>query len=170
MEEGIHFNLGPHALYCRGRAFRLFRELGISFNGGFPKSRGGLLVTDNATFPLPRGIVALMTSRLFTLRKKVGALRVFGTLSRLETRGLDCISLSDWIKEAAGSGNLARLVRTLLRVSTYIDDADRMSAGAALDQLKLALGGNVWYLDGGWQTLRGYGLRRPGLSSTGAKL
>ena len=28
-----------------------------------------------------------------------------------------------------------------------------MSAGAALQQLKLALAGNVWYLDGGWQTL-----------------
>jgi phytoene dehydrogenase-like protein len=28
-----------------------------------------------------------------------------------------------------------------------------MSAGVALDQLKLALEGNVWYLDGGWQTL-----------------
>ena len=28
-----------------------------------------------------------------------------------------------------------------------------MSAGASLDQLKLALAGNVWYLDGGWQTL-----------------
>jgi phytoene dehydrogenase-like protein len=28
-----------------------------------------------------------------------------------------------------------------------------MSAGAALDQLRLALAGNVWYVDGGWQTL-----------------
>ena len=28
-----------------------------------------------------------------------------------------------------------------------------MSAGAAIQQLKLALAGNVWYLDGGWQTL-----------------
>ena len=25
IREGVCFNLGPHALYCRGRAFRLFR-------------------------------------------------------------------------------------------------------------------------------------------------
>ena len=29
----------------------------------------------------------------------------------------------------------------------------RLSAGVAIDQLRLALKGNVWYLDGGWQTL-----------------
>ena len=45
------------------------------------------------------------------------------------------------------------MLRALFRLSTYCDDLERMSAGAALDQLKLALAGNVWYLDGGWQTL-----------------
>ena len=53
-------------------------------------------------------------------------------------------------------------------MSTYSDDADRMSAGAALDQLKLALEGNVWYLDGGWQTLVN-GLRDQAIAH-GAKL
>src|SRR6185312_8459462 len=33
------------------------------------------------------------------------------------------------------------------------DEPDRLSAGAAIDQLTLALLGNVWYLDGGWQVL-----------------
>jgi phytoene dehydrogenase-like protein len=55
--------------------------------------------------------------------------------------------------ETSGEGNLARLLRTLCRVSTYIDEPDRLSAGAAIDQLTLALLGNVWYLDGGWQVL-----------------
>ncbi len=50
-------------------------------------------------------------------------------------------------------GNLALLLGALFRLSTYCDDPERMSAGAALQQLKLALAGNVWYLDGGWQTL-----------------
>src|SRR5262249_10952525 len=52
-----------------------------------------------------------------------------------------------------GAGNLARLIRTLCRVSTYVDDPRRLSAGAAIDQLKLAVEGGVWYLDGGWQVL-----------------
>ena len=29
----------------------------------------------------------------------------------------------------------------------------RLSAGAAIDQLKLVIAGGVWYLDGGWQVL-----------------
>ena len=37
---------------------------------------------------------------------------------------------------------------------------EEMSAGVGVDQLKLALAGNVWYLDGGWQTLVD-GLRDP---------
>ena len=34
-----------------------------------------------------------------------------------------------------------------------MDDASRLSAGAAIDQLKLVIQGGVWYLDGGWQVL-----------------
>ena len=49
--------------------------------------------------------------------------------------------------------NLSLLLAALFRLSTYCDDPEQMSAGAAIDQLKLALAGNVWYLDGGWQTL-----------------
>jgi phytoene dehydrogenase-like protein len=153
VERDIHFNLGPHALYCRGRAFRVFQELGISFSGGFPRARGGLLIAGDTTFPLPRGFRELLFSRLFSLREKMTAVKILGALGRWDTRLLDGVPLTEWIEQAAGRGNLARFFRTLFRVSTYIDDADRMSAGVALDQLKLALQGNVWYLDGGWRTL-----------------
>jgi phytoene dehydrogenase-like protein len=61
--------------------------------------------------------------------------------------------LSEWVERTAGRGNLASLLHTLLRVSTYTHDPGRLSAGAALDQLRLAQAGNVLYLDGGWQTL-----------------
>jgi phytoene dehydrogenase-like protein len=74
-------------------------------------------------------------------------------LSRLDPRPFDRTPLRDWLQGTAGTGNLAGLLRTLFRVSTYADDAGRLSAGAAIDQLRLALVGNVWYLDGGWQTL-----------------
>ena len=41
----------------------------------------------------------------------------------------------------------------LVRLSTFTDDPDRQSAGAAIEQLQLALGGSVLFLDGGWQTI-----------------
>ena len=153
VEHDIRFNMGPHALYCRGRAFRVFQELGIPFTGGFPKSKGGVLVAEEATFPLPRGAGGLLSSRLFTWREKLTLAKILGILPRLDTRRFDSMPLDEWIVQAVGHGNPATFLRTLFRVSTYSDDASRMSAGAALDQFRLALEGNVWYLDGGWQTL-----------------
>jgi hypothetical protein len=41
----------------------------------------------------------------------------------------------------------------LCRLATYVDEPELLSAGAAIDQLRSALAGNVWYLDGGWQSL-----------------
>src|SRR5262249_12598467 len=71
----------------------------------------------------------------------------------LDSRAFDRVRLQDWIGETVGDGHLARLIQTLCRVSTYTDDPERLSAGAAIEQLKNALAGNVWYLDGGWQAL-----------------
>ena len=39
VRDEIHWNLGPHALYCAGHAFRLFKELGIPFQRTFSESR-----------------------------------------------------------------------------------------------------------------------------------
>ena len=153
VREEVHWNLGPHALYCAGAAFRLFEALGIPFTGRFPNPGRGLLVSGDASFPLPAGLGSLAGTRLLTIRDKWRLARFMMTLARLDTRQFDSVSLRVWLDETAGPGNLALLLGALFRVSTYCDDPDRMSAGVALHQLKLALTGNVWYLDGGWQTL-----------------
>jgi phytoene dehydrogenase-like protein len=152
-EGGIRFNLGPHALYRRGHAFRLFRELGIPFSGGFPDARRGVLTDGDRTYALPRGLGSIVASRLLTFREKARLLRLFATLPRLDSRSFDRVPLRDWIRETAGDGHLAGLLRTLCRVSTYVDDPDRLSAATAIDQLKNVIDGGVWYLDGGWQVL-----------------
>ncbi len=153
VRDEIHWNLGPHALYCGGHAFRIFKELGISFTGRFPNPGRGLFVRGNASFAIPTGIGSLVATRLLNVRDKWRFARFLTTLTKLDTGKLDGVSLRDWLDQAIGSGNLAELLSALFRVSTYCDDPERMSAGVALFQLKLALGGNVWYLDGGWQTL-----------------
>jgi phytoene dehydrogenase-like protein len=153
VDEGIHFNLGPHALYRLGHAFRLLRELGVSFSGGFPDARHGVLTDGDRTYALPRDLRSALASRLLSIREKARFLRLFAALPRLDSRRFDGVALRDWIGETAGGGNLARLLATLVRVGTYVDDPGRLSAGAAIDQLKQAVGGGVWYLDGGWQVL-----------------
>lgn len=154
-EGGIHFNLGPHALYCGGHAFRLLRELEIPFAGGFPDADHGVLTVGGRTFAIPRGLGSVLVSRMLTVGEKARFLRLFATLSRLDSHRFDRVPLREWIRETAGDvdGNLARLLRTLVRVGTYADEPERLSAGAAIDQLKNAVEGGVWYLDGGWRTL-----------------
>jgi len=44
-------------------------------------------------------------------------------------------------------------VAALVRVATYSNDPERLSAATAIAQVQAALGGGVLYLDGGWQTL-----------------
>jgi phytoene dehydrogenase-like protein len=153
VERGIHLNLGAHALYCRGQAFRLLRELEVTFSGGFPDARRALLIDGELSYGLPRGLGSALLSRMLTIREKARFLRLFAKVPRLDARSFDEVPLRDWIRDVAGAGNLARLLRTLCRVSTYSDEPDRLSAGAAIDQLKLVLAGNVWYLDDGWQVL-----------------
>src|SRR5262249_42864754 len=60
IERGAHFNLGPHALYCCGQAFRLLQELGIPFAGGLPDARHGLLTDASRTYAIPRGLGSVL--------------------------------------------------------------------------------------------------------------
>lgn len=153
VRQGIHFNVGPHALYCQGHAYRLFKKLHVPFAGRFPDASGGLFFDGDSSYAIPSGFGSLLGSRLFTLREKWRLTRILYSLKRMNARRLDRIPLRDWIDQTAGGGGLAAFLGTLFRVSTFAADHARLSAGAAIDQLRLALDGNVWYLDGGWQSM-----------------
>src|SRR5581483_6177079 len=133
--------------------FRLLHALGIAFSGRPPEAGRGLLFAGETPHRLPAGLASLLATRLLSPREKWRLVRLLMTLPRRDARPYDRVALGDWIEQTAGHGRLARLLETLFRVSTYADAPRRLSAGAALDQLRLALTGNVWYLDGGWQTL-----------------
>jgi phytoene dehydrogenase-like protein len=153
VRDQIHWNLGAHALYCHGHTFRLITELGVRFTGCIPSPGRALLFAGNVPYRLPAGFGSLVGSQLLSLREKWRLARLLTTLAQLDSRQFDGVPLRDWLEQTAGAGNLSLFLRALCRLSTYSDDPVRMSAGAAVQQLKLALAGNVWYLDGGWQTL-----------------
>lgn len=153
VRNGIHFNLGPHALYCNGHAARLLKQLEVPFSGRYPNPGRGLLTDGKMSYAIPQGLGSLIFSRLLSPLEKWRLARFLARLPKLDTQQFDGMTLSDWVGQYAGDGGLAKLLGALFRVSTYVNDNNRMSAGAAQNQLKLALAGNVWYLDGGWQTL-----------------
>jgi phytoene dehydrogenase-like protein len=153
VRDGVGFNLGPHALYRQGHAAGLLRELGVAVEGRVPDPGRAQLVGGDRAYRLPQGPGSLLVSRLLSAREKVRLVRFLAGLPRRDARALDRTPLADWVLREAGAGQLAALLRALFRVSTYADDQDRLSAGAAIDQLRTALAGNVLYLDGGWQSI-----------------
>jgi phytoene dehydrogenase-like protein len=61
--------------------------------------------------------------------------------------------VQSWVSRRYGQGALANLLFAFFRLTSYSDDPANYSAGAALDQLRLSVEGNVWYVDGGWQSI-----------------
>ena len=153
VKAGLHLNQGAHALYCGGHAFRLLTELQVPFTGRFPNGGRALLLRGKTEYAYPTTVWSWLTSGMLTLREKWIFRRLIRELPALEPRSLDKISLQTWVEQQAGRDNLAAFLRTMFRLNTFAADAERLSAGAAIEQLQMGLAKNVWYLDGGWQSL-----------------
>lgn len=153
LRDGVNLNLGPHALYKAGDTFRILRELGVEFTGNVPDQGEPSLLWQGEFHTWPRSLTAVLRTSLFTLPEKWKLVRFFRQAARLDAADYDNVSVSQWVRQTAGTGNFARLVRTLLRLSTFVEDPEYQSAGAALRQLQVGLKGNVWYVDHGWRSL-----------------
>lgn len=149
----FRFNLGPHALYRGGPAIKILGDLGVHFTSGTPGAAGGYAVDGGVKHTLPGGFVSLLTTGLLRLPGKFELARLLGALHKIDPQGIQRQTVREWLDTAIRQPDVRRLVQALLRLSTYSNDPERQSAGAALEQLQLALRFNVAYLDGGWQTL-----------------
>jgi phytoene dehydrogenase-like protein len=95
----------------------------------------------------------MLTTGLLGLGAKLEAARLLGAVNKFDARGIERLSLREWTESEIRHPDARRLFQAFIRVSTYTDDPERQSAGAAIAQLQLALASGVLYLDGGWQTL-----------------
>jgi phytoene dehydrogenase-like protein len=149
-EDGFSLNLGPHALYRAGAAMRAFKEWNIPFEGHLPAQERTHLVYDGKKFPLIANTASLLTSPLLGVTEKFEA----GNLFRLLAAGkAPHQTMRSWIEDHARSPKVRGLAAALTRLTTFCADHDHLSASAALQQLALAVAGNVEFLDHGWQTL-----------------
>jgi phytoene dehydrogenase-like protein len=151
--DGFHFNLGPHALYRGGYASLVLNELGISIEEDKVGSSGSYAVSGGALHVLPAGPVSMMTTDLFSLRSRLEALGFLARLPRIDRRPFIGATVNQWLQTAIEREDVRNFVRALVRVSSYCDAPDEMSAGAAIEQLQLVLQNGVAYLNGGWQSL-----------------
>ena len=152
-KDGVQFNLGPHALYCHGHAFRLLKELEIPFRGGVPNPGIPLGYHKGHEYRLPTTPSGLFWTSLLSLREKWQLTRLFRELPDIKTAPLMHTSVEEWTQHRYGDRALAKFLFAFFRLTSYAAEMEHYSAGAALDQLKLGLQGNVWYVDNGWQSI-----------------
>jgi phytoene dehydrogenase-like protein len=155
-KEGYRLNLGPHALYLGGPATRALAELGVTPRGTQAPADGYGLDGD-ALRTLPAGPVTLLTTSLLPLAGKLEIGRLLASLGRLDVAALAGTTVAAFIARLR-SPEARALLGALIRVSSYCADTERLSAGAAIAQLRRAVEHGVMYLDGGWETLV-HGLR-----------
>ena len=149
---GFLFNLGPHALYRRGRLQATLRELGVQTHGAPPTS-GGLALYGGKPHALPVGFRSLLGTSLLTLAGKLELARLLAVLPKLNAAAVREQTLASWLDSRLADRRARAVVEMFVRVTTFTNDGARQSAGAAIEQLQLAFRGNVLYLDGGWQTI-----------------
>jgi phytoene dehydrogenase-like protein len=151
--DGFLLNIGPHALYRGGRGIEVLRELGIEPLGKVPAVSGAFAIKGGVKHTFPVGLASLLTTSLFGLSAKLETARFLASLPKLTGNAVMNVSLRDWLDANISHREVQDFLLTAFRIATYTNAPGLMSAGTAINQLKLAFQSNVLYLDGGWQTL-----------------
>ncbi len=163
-KDGFVFNLGPHALYRAGHLRKTLKVLGVDIRGAVPGANGGFVLRGGRRHTLPAGLASLLTTGALTLHGKFELARVQSRLPAVDTASIQHETLASWLDSQVADAGVRGLLEMLVRVTTFTNDPEQQSAGAAIEQLQLALRASVLYLDGGWQTIVD-GLRRAAVDS-----
>jgi phytoene dehydrogenase-like protein len=150
---GFHLNYGLHRLFERGTAVTSLRELGVPIDAARRGPNGGIAVCRGERFTLPVGFCSLLTTGLLGPRAKREMGRLLASIPAADIAALDRVSFSDWLRTRVDDPDVIQLVCAFARSATYSDDPDRLSASAALDQLRLSMDGAVLHLHHGWGAL-----------------
>ncbi len=144
------FNQGAHALYAGGAGMRVLRELGIRPVGKIAAARGALAFVGGGLTKLPVGPGSVLSTKLFGWAGKLEAAKLLGTLGRLDVAALRGTSVASWLDGATQRPEVRAFVEAAVRVATYANAPEIMSAGVAVAQVRAATKPGVLYLDGGW--------------------
>jgi glycine/D-amino acid oxidase-like deaminating enzyme len=147
------FNRGAHALYRKGAGRPVLARLGVQVTGSRPPLRGGMGRRGDVVDQLPLGPVTMARSRLVSRRGLTRLARVLAGMPRWQPDELTGMTAAAWFDELGLDGDERQVMEMLARTATYVADLDTVSADLIAQQVKLAMQGNVDYLDGGWQTI-----------------
>lgn len=151
--SGFRFNQGPHALYRGGPAEGVLRRLGIRPDGRTPPTSGARALLGGALHLLPVGAASMLRSSMLGVRDKAEVGRLLTRLPRFEPRSHAEQTVAELVDDVVSRPRAREVVHALIRLASYADLPDDLSAEVALVQLQLAVRNGVSYLRGGWEQL-----------------
>ncbi len=146
-----YLNLGPHALYKKGKAKSILKELGICLSGKSPKL-GGILIENNIEYAAPLSPLGLFTTSLLNGKERMEWIAVLVKVMGIDPESLAEQTFQQWVMQVGISEKVKSLLYILGRLATYCHAPEMVSAKVIVSNIKNAMGG-VLYLDGGWQTI-----------------
>ncbi|WP_418040677.1 phytoene desaturase family protein [Paenibacillus xylanilyticus] len=141
-------NLGAHAL--NRSALPILRDIGVIPDGMAPKPPGSLVFDGENSRGMNVSLLRLLFGSRLNSREKYQLLGFYWSLNREDASSLNRVSLQEYLDTRVPSLCAQRIVLALVRLSTYCDAPDLISAGAVIHQLKQS---RVLYVNGGWQSL-----------------
>lgn len=152
-KDGFRLNQGPHALFRAGEADRVLRSLGIAPSGQAPNLRGAMMADGERVGLSPGGPVSLLRSPMLGGRDKFELASVLAGINRVDSSGFASVSTREWVEQVSSRHRVREILHTVIRLATYTNLPDELSAEVAVMQVQLALGKGVIYLDRGWEQL-----------------
>ena len=146
-----YFNLGPHALYKRGKAVPILEELGVNLNGTSPRI-SGTVIENNVEYVAPFSPLGIFTTHLLTWKERLEWITTMTKVIRIDPEKLAQQTFQQWVEQAVPSKKVKSLLYLLGRLATYCNSPEQVSAKIMVSHLKSVMGG-VLYLDKGWQTI-----------------
>ncbi|MEO7993646.1 MAG: FAD-dependent oxidoreductase [bacterium] len=146
------FNQGPHALYVKGVGEAILRDLGVTLEGGSPKA-AGLAMSRGRLFPLPTDVPSLFFGGLLGFQGKLEIARAMTALRDIDKAALVRTTVRQWVEKTVWTAEARHYLYAVIRLATFANNPDQLSASVALTQLQRAIDAHVRYLDGGWQSL-----------------
>jgi phytoene dehydrogenase-like protein len=101
----------------------------------------------------PTGASKLFLTGALGVADKFDAANMLRRLTTQNPATLGRMDMREWLESNVRRPRVRALGQALVRVSTYSNDIQLLSARAAIRQVQFALKQGVIYLDGGWQTL-----------------
>jgi len=162
IKEGFTLNQGPHALYRGGPAEQVLTELGVQLRGGKPPVKGRIVFDGQAQIA-PAGPLTMLRTKALTARDKTQVAAVLARLPRLKAADYATMTVNDWIADSVTRERPAAMLHALVRLATYANQPDQLSAQVAINQLQPALADGVLYLHNGWQSIVDQLASKPGV-------